>query len=421
MRHSQYKLDRDLRDCHQQYPFITIWDDHETANNSYYGGAQNHQASTEGDWFTRKDAGKKAYFEWMPIREVDANDDTIIHRTEHWGDLLDLIMIDTRYEGRDTSLGSFISVNNSLLTDTSRHLLGNDQLTWFKSQLSTSAAKWKVIGNQVMVAPLVANLGTGNQVLNGDQWDGYPAERKRVLDFIMQNQLKNIVFITGDIHCSWGNDIPHPDSTYDKNTGRGSVATEFVATSVTSPTFTGLNNVPLALVQLFDPHVKYAELSLRGYLLLDVNKQRIQGDWIHMSTVTSRVHTSPDDAQWMNLDNERFLRQAPSVLGARPGNPPLVQFVTGIGEVSTGMVIIGCYPNPAENEIAIQYYLSEPSKVDVYITDMNGKIVYTKTTQQTQYGLFNTKAFIDDLAAGSYLVSVSASGKTYSKHIVKTK
>jgi alkaline phosphatase D len=83
--HSQYKLDPDLRYCHQQYPFITIWDDHETANNSWYGGAENHNSTTEGDWFTRKDAGKKAYFEWLPIREVAPHDDTIIHRTEHWG------------------------------------------------------------------------------------------------------------------------------------------------------------------------------------------------------------------------------------------------------------------------------------------------------------------------------------------------
>jgi alkaline phosphatase D len=121
MRHSQYKLDPDLRYCHQQYPFITIWDDHETANNSWMGGAENHTPSTEGDWFTRKDAGRRAYFEWLPIREASAHNDSMIHRTEHWGDLLDLIMVDTRYEGRDSSLGTFIPVNNATLQDTARH------------------------------------------------------------------------------------------------------------------------------------------------------------------------------------------------------------------------------------------------------------------------------------------------------------
>lgn len=140
-----------------------------------------------------------------------------------------------------------------------------------------------------------------------------------------------------------------------------------------------------------------------------------------MSTVTSKTYTPTDDAQWMNLDGERFLRQAPSVLGPRPGNPPLTPFITGIGEVANNILILGMYPNPAENEVAIQYYLSEPSKVDVTITDMSGRNVYTHTTQQTQYGLYNTKAFIDGLAAGSYVVSISANGKTYSKQIVKGK
>jgi hypothetical protein len=98
-----------------------------------------------------------------------------------------------------------------------------------------------------------------------------------------------------------------------------------------------------------------------------------------------------------------------------------VQFVTGVNEVSAGMVIIGCYPNPAENEVAIQYYLTEPSKVDIALTDMTGKVVYTRSTQQTQYGLFNTKIYIDDLAAGSYIVSITAGVKTYGKQIVKNK
>jgi hypothetical protein len=123
----------------------------------------------------------------------------------------------------------------------------------------------------------------------------------------------------------------------------------------------------------------------------------------------------------MNNDNERFLRQAPSALGPRPGNPPLTAFVTGISSVANDLIVIGCYPNPAENEVALQYYLTEPSKVDINITDMMGKNVYTRTTPQSQYGLFNTKVYIDNLAAGSYIVSITASGKTYSKQIVKGK
>ncbi len=421
MRHSQYKLDPDLRLCHQQYPFITIWDDHETANDSYQLGAENHNPATEGDWFTRKDAGKRAYFEWMPIREVSANNDTTVRRTEKWGDLIDFIMLDTRYEGRDSTLGTFIPDTVSYVTDTNRQLLGRDQLTWFKGELSASTAKWRIIGNQVMIAPLTTSANP-KLIVNGDQWDGYPAERRRVLDHIMQNGINNVVFVTGDIHTSWGNDIPHPDSTYVLATGHGSVATEFVTTSITSPS-NGLDIIPIGNLQGYNPHMKYVELTKRGYVLLDVNKQRIQGDWLHLNTVTNHNFTVTDDGYWMNMDGERFLRRATSPLGPRPGNPPLMPYtiVTGVKNVANDMIVIGCYPNPAENEVAIQYYLSEPAKVTIHITDMSGKTVYTREEQQTQYGLYSSKEYIDNLAAGSYIVSITSSGKTYSKQLVKAK
>ncbi|MCW3126350.1 MAG: hypothetical protein JWO03_2008 [Bacteroidetes bacterium] len=416
MRHSQYKLDPDLRNCHAQYPFITIWDDHETSNDSWHDGANGHNPNTEGDWYTRKDAGKKAYFEWLPIREIAPGNDTIIHRTEHWGNLLDFIMIDTRYEGRDSTLDILIPDTVALLLDTNRQMLGRPQMQWFKGELSNSTAQWKVVGNQVMLAPLTIQ----EHILNGDQWDGYPAERKRLLDHIMQNNLKDIVFLTGDIHCAWGNDVPHPDSIYDPATGHGSALTEFVTTSVTS-TSDEVNAFTAAYVMSLEPHVKYTELHLRGYLLFDVNKQRVQGDFIHVNTVTSQTYTATDDAQWMNVNNERFLRQAPGILGPRPGNPPLTSGATGIRNISKNMIVLGCYPNPAENEVALQYYLSEPSKVEIHITDMSGRVVYNKSTTESQYGLYDTKVYIDNLGAGSYIMSVTASGKTYSKQIVKGK
>ena len=66
-------------------PFIAVWDDHETANNAYKDGAQNHTPGVEGDWETRKAAGKQAYYEWMPIRE-QANGE--VYRKLSYGDLL---------------------------------------------------------------------------------------------------------------------------------------------------------------------------------------------------------------------------------------------------------------------------------------------------------------------------------------------
>lgn len=416
--HSQYKLDPDQRAIFQQYPWIQIWDDHDVANNSWYSGAQNHNSTTEGNWFIRKSAAFQAYFEWLPIREQAPDNDTIIHRNFKWGNLCNFIMLDTRYEDRDSSLGSGIPTNNAYLTDTNRNMIGPAQLAWFKTQLSDTTSQWKIIGNQVMIAPLDA----AGLALNGDQWDGYPAERKRVFDYIMRQNIHDVVFVTGDIHSSWANDLPHPDSSYSSSTGHGSVATEFIGTSITSTA--SAVTIPQTLIQFGNPHVKYVDLTKRGYLLFDVNKNRAQGDFIHMSTTSSRTYTATDDQQWVNLNGNRFLGTAPGVLPARNTNPPFAPFVpdptTGINQPNADkMVIVTCFPNPSQNEVAVQFYLYQPARVDLNIYDVNGKVVTHQADQQSQIGLYSTKVYLDGLAAGTYFLTISDGTKVYTKKIVK--
>jgi len=273
-----------------------------------------------------------------------------------------------------------------------------------------------------MIAPLDA-VGTA---LNGDQWDGYPAERKRVFDYIMQQNIHDVVFVTGDIHSSWANDLPHPDSTYNSSTGAGSVATEFIGTSITS-TATAIS-LPQSIIQLGNPHVKYCEFTMRGYLLFDINKQRAQGDFIHMSTTASRTYTANDDQQWMNIDGNRFLSQAPGLLPARNTNPAFAPWApdtypnlpTGINQVAQDkMVIVTCFPNPSQNEVAVQFYLYQPARVDLNIYDVNGNAMVHQTDRQAQAGLYSTKVYLDGLAPGSYFLTISDGVKTYTKKIVK--
>ncbi|MTI21611.1 T9SS type A sorting domain-containing protein [Fulvivirga sp. RKSG066] len=105
IRYSYYRLDPQLRKAHQQLPFITIWDDHEFANNAYMDGAENHQ-SNEGEWNARKNNAYQAYFEWMPIRSTE--DPNRIYRKINYGNLMDLILLDTRVEGREKQEDSLI-------------------------------------------------------------------------------------------------------------------------------------------------------------------------------------------------------------------------------------------------------------------------------------------------------------------------
>lgn len=416
MRHSQYKLDEDLRECHRQFTFITVWDDHETANNSWKDGAENHTPGTEGNWANRKSDSQKAYFEWMPIREKTPGNDSIIHRTIKFGDLADLIMVDTRIEGRDEQVpGTLVALTNATLQDTTRTLLGVTQRNWINSELKNSTATWKIIGNQVMVAPLVV---FGTSIANSDQWDGYPQDRKLVFDNILNNNINNVVFLTGDIHTSWANDLPYNRSNYDVSTGAGSVAVEFVCTSVTSSS----GNLPLSVstIKQSNPYMKYIDLISRGYVLLDINQQRTQGDFVLVSDITVKNYTAQTSASWYVNNGERFLRQASGPLGSRTSIPsPVPNWPSGIGAAKNSIVSLMCYPNPFTKEIQIQYYLHEAENITAILYDAKGQKVMEKEISGNAIGLHEETLNLEKLSKGNYFLQLSSpKGKT-TKEIVK--
>lgn len=407
-RNSQYKLDPDLRTIHQQYPFVCVWDDHETANDSWMNGAENHN-NNEGAWNDRKNAALQAYFEWIPIRDVHNSVDTI-HRLIPMGGLLDLIMIDTRLQGREVQAGT----TGATVTDTNRTMLGATQLAWFKQQLSNSTAKWKIVGNQVMVSPLKI-LG---QAVNQDQWDGYPAERNKILTHIESNNIDNVVILTGDIHTSWGNDIPVDLSSYTASTGAGSVAVEYVCTSVTSGSFITFS-VPVSIIQTFNPNVKYADLAKRGYLLLDVTPAKVQGDWVYMSTIESRTFTASTAASWCDLDGNNHLTQCGSALTPRGNLPPLAPIISSTNDEVYKPVLISIYPNPSTSAIALQYYQYSDAEVTFRITDMNGRIISMEKTPRQSEGLYKQIVNVSALAAGKYLLTIESAGKQHTVPFIK--
>lgn len=268
MRHALYKREGSVQAIHLQHPFVCIWDDHETANNSWKDGAQNHDETKEGAWQDRKRAGEQAYAEWMPIREQEVGR---IFRRLSYGNLVDLIMLDTRLWGRDKQV---TGNKDPELHDPLRTILGNDQEAWLKEQLLASTAKWKVLGQQVMMGQLPLYL-------NEDQWDGYPEARKRLFQAIIDGKPSelNIVTLTGDIHSSWAMELtldPMDPTVYDKATSKGSIGVEFVTPGITSPGFAeqlaGLGKSIVA----DSPHMRYAEITKRGYIVLDLDNDRAQ-------------------------------------------------------------------------------------------------------------------------------------------------
>lgn len=329
LRHSQYKLDDQLRRIHQLYPFITVWDDHETCNDAWKSGGQNHTPGTEGNFSDRKRNSTSTYFKWMPIRKPDPADTIRIFRKLRYGKLLDLIMLDTRLYDRDEQdLGA--------TNDSSHHLMGPYELSWFINQLDDTATRWKIIGNQVMFAP----LEVFGQPVNADQWDGYNYERTQIENHILNHPVNDVVILTGDIHTSWCNDVPGPN--YNNNTGAGSVCVEFVGSSVTSA------NSPLpvgsGIIQTLNQHVKYVNTSDKGYYTLDVKKGKTQADYNYMSTVTSLGATENAGPSFYVNHNERFLRSSNNAISAPKISAPLPPLLPkqniGIYKITDHAVVI---------------------------------------------------------------------------------
>lgn len=312
LRYSQYKLDDQLRRIHQLFPFITVWDDHETCNDAWREGGQNHTPGAEGNFIDRKHNSTSTYFKWMPIRKPDPLDTIRIFRRLRYGKLLDLIMLDTRLYDRDEQ-------DLGLTNDPNHHMMGPVERAWFLSQLSDTASRWKIIGNQVMFAP----LELFGQPVNADQWDGYNYERTLIENHILNNNIKDVVILTGDIHTSWCNDVPGPN--YDANTGNGAVCVEFVGTSVTSlnsPLPVGTN-----IIQSLNPHMKFIDLDQHGYYTLDVKKNKVQADYTYMSRVDQLGANDIDGPSFYVADNQRHLTQVNSAVPApviSAANPPLL-------------------------------------------------------------------------------------------------
>ncbi len=195
-RHAQHKADPDSQAVHRQHPFIVIWDDHEFANNSWSGGAAGHNPDKgEGDWLARRNAAIQAYFEWMPIREDRQALSPLIYRTLKFGDLADLVMLDTRLVGRDLQAASRDDVAS--IESPARSLLGPAQDAWLRGELAESkrnGARWQLIGQQVMFAP---QSRPGQPTSNADSWDGYRAARDRVFDMIEEHKLDSVAVLDG--------------------------------------------------------------------------------------------------------------------------------------------------------------------------------------------------------------------------------
>lgn len=445
-RYSTYRLDSNLLRMHQQHPIIAVWDDHESANDSYTDGAENHQPDTEGDWESRKMRARQVYFEWMPIRD---NSDSVVYRTIKYGNLADLIMLDTRLEGREQQIND---ITDTTLFDPNRTMLGSTQKAWLFEKLSTSTAKWKIIGQQVIFSSF--NVGWAGSSIGQsfeateslflDIWDGYPAERQQIVDFLSDNEINDVVLLTGDFHSSFAFDVAeppvdltfmnipdvgvlpfyNPSPNYDAATGEGSVAVEFATPSITSANFDENTDLTVALgLQLQinnpillgggainlgspNPHMKYVDLIQHGYFILDIKPDSTQADYFY-TPILAPSSLEQFNAGYYTLTGENHLAAAggptpPKAIQDIPApiHPP--NFITSVQEPANPITVLSVYPNPATEIVNLQFANSLAGQVSIKLLDVQGRTVQEILNESMPTGLFTIRTSLNGLSPGTY-------------------
>lgn len=460
LRYWTYRLDTNLIRAHQQHPFLTVWDDHEFSDNVYRDGAASHNPESDGPWEVRKAAAKQAYFEWMPIRVAEIN--PVIYRTIRYGNLAEIILLDTRVEGREEQV---YDPFDDRIQDPNRTILGATQKSWLLDQLSNSTASWKVIAQQVPLAPLELGWSaaidqdpsTRYDEIQGatlDAWNGYPAERSSVLDFISVENISNVVILTGSYHVSLafevsadpvlisytgeaGNVTPRytTNPNYDPATGAGAVAIEFATPSITSNNFDenfgaaiavvseSLINTNIPTVGNPNPHLKYADLINHGFFILDVKPDSVQANWYHTGKAPNS--STAYEQGYHSASGTNQLRAAAQESAAKvnapdpaPVDPPTGQTSTNTNQLPAELAHFKIVPNPASNVAILTLDLTERAVIRAQLIDANGRTLRTFFNIDHATGSYQHAYPLGGIPAGFYTVRLEVNGKVVQRKLV---
>jgi alkaline phosphatase D len=276
-RYAQYHLDPDLQEMRRRVPLVSVWDDHEIANDAWRDGAQNHQDSSEGLFYERQMRARQAYFEWLP---VEANEGIGVRRSLSLGQMADLFLLDGRLEGRSQQVKS---ADDPERFDSSRSMLGAAQRDWLIEKVGESNARWKLIGNQVIFSAYDYPDKLKRYSKSMDMWEGYPIERDSLLRSWWRTGSRNLIVLTGDVHASFAMDlrVNHRDAST-------SLGVEWVAPSITSGSLDEYQ--PRWKVRLVErwfragkmnPHLNHLNFRDHGFLLVDLNADQANATWMY--------------------------------------------------------------------------------------------------------------------------------------------
>ena len=284
LRHTLYKLDPDLQAAHAKFPFAVIWDDHEVEND-YSGLAPVEFGSPAAAFPAKRAAAYQAHYEHMPIRLSAARKPAKglrIYRQFRFGTLAEFSMLDDRQYRTDNPCGDNESVRCDEALTGNYTMLGREQESWLARGFHASTARWNIIAQQLLIAELEHTAWDYPDERHWKHaWDGYPLARQRRLTDVLESDLRNPVFLTGDWHSTFANDL----KVDFKDPASAPVAAEFVTPAIT----TGGDGTPYGPYYSpmipHNPHIKYYEGDKRGYFRATVTAERMELDLRFMTSV----------------------------------------------------------------------------------------------------------------------------------------
>ena len=188
-------LDDNVRRFNAAVSQLVLWDDHETHNNWFPQGRFADMRYQEQSSALLSARARAAFLEYQPIRQF-ARDRERIYRSQRFGPLLEIFAWDMRsYRGPN-------SANRQTELTADSAILGAAQLGWLKSKLVESTATWKVIASDMPLGLIISDRAGSEAVANGEHGPplGRELEIANLLQFIRDNAVANVVFITADVH-----------------------------------------------------------------------------------------------------------------------------------------------------------------------------------------------------------------------------
>ncbi|HEX2052905.1 MAG TPA: alkaline phosphatase D family protein [Actinomycetota bacterium] len=287
---AQVRLDPDCQALHLRHPMAFVWDDHDFVDNAWLGGAKDHDQEKDGPWPERRDAAVQAHREWVPWRSEETWESLRIYRSLEVGNLVEVLLVDSRLVGRDRQASL---PGGKPVDDPSKSLLGKRQWEWLESRLTGDSKRWAVVANGVVVnsIPLWVPFARifnpllpggyiargGSLVLRDDQWDGYIAERDRLVGLLERRPAgSGTILVSGDVHSSWAFEGPSRRNGVAR-------AVEVVVPAVSSAPM-GRTRPP-GLWQVVDrtvadmEHVRWVDVTSNGFATLHLSPDEVRSTW----------------------------------------------------------------------------------------------------------------------------------------------